>query len=265
MLLESAYRTIFNLRLIAKCSPVIPGLVRYINSHRMKFTSANSMWQSGLKQEILFWKFKYSSDFFYMKERLKFDRQIPSHLGEFIDKNSMSSVKLLDVGCGPMILGNKWKDTKIELTAVDPLADFYNKIIKEAKSPDYFHIENACVEELVSKFGRDCFDIVHASNSLDHCRSPMDGLRQMLAVSRPGGVVACVHFRNEGHSNAYHGLHQWNIDLIDGKPLIWSPRTRHWPLNELNEPVHFDGHIHKDNVYWKFSRLTSGLTETKES
>ena len=35
------------------------------------------------------------------------------------------------------------------------------------------------------------------------------------------------HRRNEAQHQLYHGLHQWNLDCVDGRLVIWNPKARH--------------------------------------
>ena len=48
----------------------------------------------------------------------------------------------------------------------------------------------------------------------------------MLRVVRLGGLLICSHKRNEGLNAQYHGLHQFNIDTADGRPILWNQGAR---------------------------------------
>lgn len=43
------------------------------------------------------------------------------------------------------------------------------------------------------------------------------------------------HLRNEGESESYDGLHQWNFDLQNGEAVLWRPRSR-TSIRELLAP-----------------------------
>jgi SAM-dependent methyltransferase len=79
------------------------------------------------------------------------------------------------------------------------------------------------MEELLLFFPTERFDLVHCRNALDHAADPLLGIRQMLAVTRLGGAVALDHFPNEGEREGYSGFHQWNLDLRDGRFVLWTP------------------------------------------
>jgi hypothetical protein len=63
---------------------------------------------------------------------------------------------------------------------------------------------------------------VHAKNSIDHCRSSYDAVRQMLTVAKVGGLVRMGHGENEAEKEKYTGFHQWNFTVRDGDFIIWS-------------------------------------------
>jgi hypothetical protein len=48
----------------------------------------------------------------------------------------------------------------------------------------------------------------------------------MLRVVRVGGLIICSHKRNEGVNAQYHGLHQFNIDTAEGRPILWNQGAR---------------------------------------
>ena len=70
------------------------------------------------------------------------------------------------------------------------------------------------------------------------------GMREMLGVTRPGGIVRIVTHENEGERQGYEGLHQWNIcsDRIwnsEGVSVPWSefPAQVSWRLNSYDPPM----------------------------
>lgn len=245
-------KLIVRYRGLVKSSPTLVALLRLLNLGKMRMFHRKSLWRSGLRDELSFWRYLFESDFGRIEPYLRLDREIPDYLGTAIDRCGFRRVRLLDVGSGPLILGTRWKDATIDLTAVDPLADEYVALMRSSGLAVDFRIVNARAEDLVATFGRESFDIVHAANAIDHSETPLACLGQMLDVTRPGGATVCQHLRNEGHSNAYHGLHQWNFDIVDEAPVIWTPFKREYPLEHLTDGVRFEGAALPRVVRWNF-------------
>ncbi len=80
-------------------------------------------------------------------------------------------------------------------------------------------------ESLTDVVPEGSFDIAYCSNALDHMYDPLAAIQSMLATVRPGGFVVLNHFVNEGKTQHYTGLHQWNIDS-DGSDLFISNGAR---------------------------------------
>ncbi len=134
------------------------------------------------------------------------------------------ALRLLDVGAGPITsLGGVLPGVALEVTAVDPLAPLYATLLAQHQVDPPIPTRFATVEELALFFPAGHFDLVHCRNALDHAADPLLGIRQMLAVTRVGGVVALDHFPNEGEREGYAGFHQWNLDLRDGRFVLWTP------------------------------------------
>jgi len=78
------------------------------------------------------------------------------------------------------------------------------------------------------------------SNALDHSRDPLQCVRQMFAVTRPGGWVFLWHYRNEAEEEGYAGLHQWNLDESAGDMILWNRKARHSCRMELGSQAVVD-------------------------
>ena len=134
------------------------------------------------------------------------------------------ALRLLDVGAGPITsLGGVLPGVTLEVTAVDPLAPLYAQLLAAHAVVPPIPTRFATMEELQLFFPAGHFDLVHCRNALDHAADPLLGIRQMLAVTRVGGAVALDHFPNEGEREGYSGFHQWNLDLRDGRFVLWTP------------------------------------------
>ena len=134
---------------------------------------------------------------------------------------------MLDVGAGPLtILGKRWGQRRVEITAVDPLADRYAELFERfAVQPPVTPVLGQA-ERLSDVFAADSFDLAFARNCLDHGYAPLDSIRQMLRVVKRGGVVLLHHATDEGEFMNYAGPHQWNFRVEDGRFVIWQPGRR---------------------------------------
>ena len=130
-----------------------------------------------------------------------------------------AAVRVLDIGCGPVshvgTCSDRWR---IEVVAIDPLADEYRRLRKEFDLTDCGVAPMRCeIETLAQVVGERSFDIVYCHNALDHVRDPLSGILQMV---RPGGSCWLVHSSNEGEKQDYRGLHQWNLSPQDDGDLV---------------------------------------------
>jgi SAM-dependent methyltransferase len=140
-----------------------------------------------------------------------------------LERNPAQEVSILDVGAGPVTwLGFRYPGKTLTIVPVDPLADEYDRLLRDAGLDP--PIRTICVagEALLEHFGSGRFDIAYATNSLDHSADPFKIISNMVDVVRPGGVVILRHKRNEGESALYGGLHQWNFDAVDSGLLVWN-------------------------------------------
>ncbi len=144
------------------------------------------------------------------------------------------SYDLLDVGSGPLTsLGKTMPNKTIRMRAVDPLAPEYDRMLNAQNLTPPVRTEECKGEELSSKFEAASFDLVYARNCMDHSIDPVQAFREMLAVTKPGGVVLLEHWPNEGQTEEYRGLHQWNFDCQDAEFVVWNPKRRQVVSSEL--------------------------------
>ena len=119
-------------------------------------------------------------------------------------------------GAGPLTaLGFRYPGKTLTIVPVDPLADEYDRLLRDAGLDPPIRTIRVAGEALLEHFGSRRFDIAYASNALDHSADPFTIISNMVAVVRPGGIVLLRHKRNEGESARYGGLHQWNFDVVD--------------------------------------------------
>ncbi|MGE5221831.1 MAG: class I SAM-dependent methyltransferase [Omnitrophica WOR_2 bacterium] len=183
-------------------------------------------WRGALEEEETHWD-KYLSEIVNKQAgRLDPDSELQSHIKELI-RDIGPKARILDVGAGPLtVLGKCWDGHKLDITATDPLAAQYDSLLAKYGITPPVRTIKCDGERLVELFGESQYDLAYAKNSLDHSYDPLKVIRQMAAVTRPGGLVALEHLRNEAEHEHYLGLHQWNLDLQDGLFVIWNRNQR---------------------------------------
>ena len=140
-----------------------------------------------------------------------------------IESNPAEEISILDVGAGPVTwLGYRYPGKTLTIVPVDPLADEYDRLLRDAGLEPPIRTIRVAGEALHEHFGSRRFDIAYATNALDHSADPFAIISNMLTVVRPGGVVILRHKRNEGEQARYGGLHQWNFDVDDRSLLLWN-------------------------------------------
>jgi SAM-dependent methyltransferase len=185
----------------------------------------------GLAGEADWWDEMAASDFGpYAKEmRERLDPAMPLHWSiiQHIDAPEGATVEILDAGAGPITsVGKIWPGRNVRLTAVDPLADAYDRILAKYNIQRPVRTIRGECEALFQQFGADRFDLVFCRNAMDHTADPIAGIRNCLQVVKPRKNVVLHHFTNEGEAQKYHELHQWNFDAQEGQFVVWNPRTR---------------------------------------
>jgi SAM-dependent methyltransferase len=158
------------------------------------------------------------------ESRLAPDTQIRDPLvREELERIPAEEVAILDVGAGPVTgLGFRYPGKTLTIVPVDPLADEYERLLRDVGLDPPIRTIRVAGEALLEHFGSRRFDIAYASNSLDHSADPFTIISNMAAVVRTGGIVLLRHKRNEGESARYGGLHQWNFDVVDDSLLVWN-------------------------------------------
>jgi SAM-dependent methyltransferase len=140
-----------------------------------------------------------------------------------LERSEADEISILDVGAGPLTsLGYRYPGKTLTIVPVDPLADEYERLLRDAGLDPPIRTIDVAGEELLEHFGSRRFDIAYAVNSLDHSADPFTIISNMVAVVCGGGVVLLRHKRNEGESARYGGLHQWNFDVVDDSLLVWN-------------------------------------------
>jgi len=175
-------------------------------------------WTSGLPSELNFWKHVLVTGGDYPDDiRQRRDPTTPLQPEIVALLPDRPRVRILDVGAGPMtILGKVWPGHEVEIVAIDALAPEYNAALDELGIEPPLRTLHAHAESLPSWLGQD-FDLAYARNSLDHGYDPVRAIAAMLDLAP---VVRLEHVRRVADLEQHAGLHQWNLDVADGRLLV---------------------------------------------
>ncbi|WP_455360410.1 methyltransferase domain-containing protein [Streptomyces sp. SYSU K21746] len=99
---------------------------------------------------------------------------------------------VLDVGCGPGTITADLAGLVApgRVTAVDAAQDVVDQARAYAEERGAVGVEFAVADVHALEFADDSFDVVHAHQVLQHVGDPVQALREMRRVCRPGGIVA---------------------------------------------------------------------------
>jgi len=115
---------------------------------------------------------------------------LQSFIVELLDAPLGSTIRILDVGAGPLTcLGKVWQGRKVEIIPVDALAREYTILLKLCRVTAPIKTTFAQAENLTLKYPRNYFDLVHARNSIDHTFNPFLAIKQMIDVAE----LLCVY------------------------------------------------------------------------
>lgn len=217
-------------------------------------------WGKGVAHEVGFWRTAladngkiWGTDL--LKERLDPSTPLQAELCGLLP-SSNDVVKILDVGAGPLTtVGKAWAGHTLEITAVDPLADEYDDILREHRISPPVRTKKAFAEKLTEVFPKNTFDLAYSSNALDHALDPILAFRQMLEVTKPGGVVYLWHFANEGENEAYSGLHQWNFNCVGDDMIIDNGKQS----SSLRESLKGSASVEAKSITWRNSPVVIAI------
>ncbi len=197
----------------------------------MEDANTKAIWRAGIGHEVEFWRTwlsgrggEFAEDF---ANRMNPTLPVARHLHRVLHGVEAPEIRALDVGAGPLTaLGKRYRRRPLRITAVDPLADLYDELLREAGIEPPVHTTWCQGELLRERFQPESFHLVYSQNALDHSYDPVAIIEQMVALALPGHYVVLEHRRNEGENERYRGLHQWNFDLDRGDFVIWNAQGR---------------------------------------
>ena len=178
--------------------------------------------QVELSKELGFWRRLVKEDWFRderLNENQPIKKEIIDHLS--LRKNKSKVFKIISVGSGPgSDIGFAHSQSlPIDLYLTDELADSYNNILKDAGielKNKTLHIKG---EDLSQYFPADSFDLVYSVNALDHCADPINAIKAMIEVLKPGRKLIIELWEREATTEKGHGIHQW--DFYEKNSELW--------------------------------------------
>ena len=199
------------------------------------------IWRASIKSELKFWESYFRTKGLQWKDhyalRLDPDMALQTRVMELLPTDK-KTVKILDVGAGPLtFLGKKCAGKEVLITAVDPLAEEYDKILKKYHVHPVIRTEKLDAEKLTMRFPPETFDLVFARNCIDHAYSPEKAMLEMIAVVKKGHYVLMEHRINEAEKEGYRGLHQWNFSLTPTGDFYISSKNYHVNFSEKYKDI----------------------------
>ena len=191
----------------------------------MSTTDTRAAWLSGVDRELAWWRSYFSNeglnDPASYHERLDPGAPLQPHLVAALPQRPPGATfRILDCAAGPATtVGKMLNDRRIEVIAVDALADQYREMLDEIALMPPVPTISCEVEHLDKQFAPKSFDLVHMRFALDHCYNPIEALRQMTRVTRDDGAVLIEHYRDASEV-AFEGLRQWDLRPEPGDLLV---------------------------------------------
>jgi SAM-dependent methyltransferase len=206
-------------------NPIKLTLFRLSELLKISVVNHKKKWEENLPEEVGWWErfITTGKDF---ADRLNPNLPLQDFITSLLPKDQ-KHVQILDVGAGPLtIVGKKYLDYDIDLTAVDPLANEYDKLILKYGVNPPIKTGKVDAERLTEVFAENTFDLAYARNCLDHSYDPEKAIVEMIKVTKPGRYILLEHTANEGEHQSYSGLHQWNFSCRDNDFMIGSPNGK---------------------------------------
>lgn len=208
-------------------------LSTYRRMRNRLYANKQKLWNQFKDSEVDFWEEYIATeglDKFKDNYRAKLDPELPLQevVADCLQDLSAEEILILDVGAGPLTpLGKVYKGKKLKITAIDPLASEYDRILEKYNINPPVRTQVGTGENLLAQFQPETFDLAYSRNALDHSYDPLLAVKNMLAVVKKDGKVLLMHHKNEAEHENYQGLHQWNFDEREGKFLIWNQSVTH--------------------------------------
>jgi SAM-dependent methyltransferase len=203
-----------------------PPLARFLHDDRLPYPGkAREIWESRIQTELNYWKDQlrrqnsqaWRTDY---ATRLDPDAPLQDIIASHIDR-TVKVNRILDVGSGPLTsINRKCGFCEVSITAVDPLADFFNELMAARGITPPVPPVTGWGERLAEQFGEDQFDITYSRNAVDHSYDPIKCIDEMIKVTKRNRYVIVEMNERAGSLEHWHGLHQWDFFVARTLPLL---------------------------------------------
>jgi 2-polyprenyl-3-methyl-5-hydroxy-6-metoxy-1,4-benzoquinol methylase len=154
------------------------------------------------------------------------ERRLATLIDAFLSEEMVRGKATLDVGCGLGFFSQRLVQRGADVVACD-LGPY---LVEQTRQRAGCRAQFGDALRLVEEFGESRFDLVVSSECIEHTPSPIEALRQMAGVLKPGGFLA-----------------------VSTPNIVWYPVVRVASLLKLRP---FDGHENFSS--WRSIRKTLG-------
>ena len=121
---------------------------------------------------------------------------------------------MLEIDSGPISNLAYYVDNDLfEVIAIDPLAEFYKKIMKNLKYEFPIKPISINCEKLMKFYRKETFHIIYAQNSIDHTDDPVICLNNAYHLLKNNGILFVRNNIKEGTRKNWIGLHKHDVYL----------------------------------------------------
>ncbi len=201
----------------------------------MDYSQYLKKWKEGIRHEADFWDELFATKGVCGGNPDVFQYRLNSNCPfQLLEDLEFENSKIIDVGSGPYSrLGFVVNNKKLDITLVDPLAVIYRELGQKYNLKFPIVVKTGMVELLHILYDENSFDLVHMSNSLDHCFDPIRGIIELIFICKVGGKVILRHTKDVAELEKYKGFHQWNLNIENGEFVIWRPNQEKIIVSEI--------------------------------
>ncbi|MEK6963903.1 MAG: NUDIX domain-containing protein [Nanoarchaeota archaeon] len=172
--------------------------------------------------------------------------RFPQPLRKYL-KGQGNPIRGLEIGSGPTSTLAWAVDTGLlQLTAVDPLAEAYQRLLT-GRGYDQYPVKpiDLSGEQLLSYFEPESFELIYMRNSLDHTQYPRIVLANAVELLAPGGILYIEGHVKEGTHARWQGLHKYDFIPREGSLICTSEQGETCDLT-ANLPLTTTEHTTQD-------------------
>jgi ubiquinone/menaquinone biosynthesis C-methylase UbiE len=147
-------------------------------------------------------------------------RTVENSCPHFVRYLNNTSLKILDVGCGPGTISVDLaaRIPQGSVLAIDPSAEVIQKARRHAEDQGVTNVRFVVGDifnwNAIEDIEEGGFDIVHAHQVLQHLQDPLSAMKEMKKLARKGGIVAVrdCDYSAMNHYPPHEGMRKW-LDL----------------------------------------------------